>query len=320
MIAGHITATQVNLARVKQHKEELQLFDQMTFVNRDFSDFTSILKLYLKRVNVADTAACFGVAGPVINSAVTATNIPWRLDADEIASEFLFKRVRLVNDLEATAHGLFLLKDDNFYTINEGKRKRRGNIGLVAAGAGLGEALVSYDGHKYTPHASEGGHVDFAPGTQLEIGLWEYIYALQGYVEVEDVVSLPGVETVYRFLIEHERAVVTDWFKKARDKPAAIIEKALSGGDEIAVKTVDMLVDCYAAEAGNLALNGMTIGGIYMAGLIARQIITILDQGRFMQRFVKKGKMGSLLSEIPVGVILDDNTALLGAASTALRL
>jgi len=320
MIAGHITASQVNLARVKQHHGEAHLFDQMSFVNADFSDFNSILKLYFKRIDFAAKTACFGVAGPVINNSVTATNIPWRLDAAEISETFKLERVRLVNDLEATAEGLFLLKDVSFYTINEGLRRRQGNIGLVAAGTGLGEALISHDGRKYTPRASEGGHVDFAPGNQLEVGLWEYIYAHQGYVEVEDVVSLPGLETIYRFLVEHERAVLSDWFKKARDKPTAIIERALAGADEIAVNTLDMLVDCYAAEAGNLALNGMTIGGVCLGGLIARQIITILDKGRFMQRFVKKGKMVSLLSEIPVDVILDENTALLGAAATVLRL
>jgi glucokinase len=320
MIAGHITATHVTLARVSELKGEVQLSEQQTFENSDFSDFNSIFELYLKRVKSAGRAVCFGVAGPVINGSVTATNIPWRLDAEEIAGRFNFKRVRLINDLEATAHGLFLLKDDRFFNINEGNGKRHGNIGLVAAGTGLGEALVSRDGSNYNVHASEGGHVDFAPGNQLEVELWEYIYALQGYVEVEDVVSLPGLETVYRFLIEHERAIPSDWFKKARDKPAAIIEKALSGADEIAVMTLDTMVDCYAAEAGNLALNGMTTGGVYLGGLIARQIITILDQGRFMERFVKKGKMTSLLSEIPIGVILDDNTALLGAAATTLRL
>lgn len=319
MIAGYITATKVKLARATERKGELHLLDRMTFDNSDFSDFASILKLYRKRAHSDSAAACLGVAGPVINNAVTATNIPWRLDAEDIAQEFNFKQVRLINDLEATAHGLFLLKDDSFYTINEGESKRQGNIGMVAAGTGLGEALISYDGRAWTPYASEGGHAGFAPGSQLEAELWAYIYAHQGYVEVEDVVSLPGLETIYRFLIEHGRVVVSDWFKKSRDKPAAIIEKALAGTDEIAVKTLDMLVDSYASEAANLALLGMTTGGIYLCGSIAPQIATHLDQGRFMNRFVKKGKMGSLLEKMPVGVILEEDTALLGAAAAGLK-
>ncbi|MDH3891032.1 MAG: glucokinase [candidate division Zixibacteria bacterium] len=319
MIAGYITATQVKLARATQRKGELHLLDRMSFDNCDFSDFSSILKLYRKRVHSDSAAACFGVAGPVINNAVTATNIPWRLDTADIAGEFGFKQVRLINDLEATAHGLFLLKDDSFYTINEGAGKGQGNIGMVAAGTGLGEALISFDGRTYTPYASEGGHADFAPGSQLEAELWEYIYAHRGYVEVEDVVSLPGLETIYRFLIEHDRMVTGDWFKKARDKPAAIIEKALADADDVAVKTLDMLVDSYASEAANLALCGMTTGGVYLCGSIAPQIATHLDQGRFMSRFVKKGKMGSLLSEMPVGVILEKETALLGAAAAGLK-
>ena len=319
MIAGYITATQVKLARATKRKGKLHLLDRMSFDNSDFSDFSSILRLYRKRTHSDSTDACFGVAGPVINNAVTATNIPWRLDAEDIAQEFNFNQVRLINDLEATAHGLFLLKEDSFYTVNEGGSKRQGNIGLVAAGTGLGEALISYDGRTYTPYASEGGHAGFAPGSQLEAELWAYIYAHQGYVEVEDVISFPGLETIYRFLLEHDRVVVGDWFKKASDKPAAIIEKAMAGDDDIAVKTLDLLVDCYASEAANLALCGMTTGGIYLCGSIAPQIATHLDQGRFMGRFVKKGKMDSLLSEMPVGVILDKETALLGAAAAGLK-
>ncbi len=190
-------------------------------------------------------------------------------------------------------------------------------MGLVAAGTGLGEAMIFFDGVRHRPYASEGGHVDFAPGTQLETELWEFLYSNQGYVEAEDVISLTGLEKIYHFMLAVNRATKADWYKKTRDKPGKIIEKALAGEDEIAVKTLDMFIDCYASEAGNLALKGMTLGGVYLSGVVGPRIITALEKGKFMERFVKKGKMASLLSNIPVGLIIEEKTALLGAASVA---
>ncbi|MFH1688425.1 MAG: glucokinase [bacterium] len=315
MLAGYITASQVHLARVKDHQGEVFFYDKMSFSNRDFSDFESILSLYMSRIRGTIDGAVFGVAGPVINNEVVATNIPWHLVGSSIEKKFGMKQVRLVNDLVAAAHGVFFLKEDRFYAINAGEAGRHGNIGLAAAGHGLGQAIIFYDGGRYRPIASEGGHAGFAPSTQLEVELWEYVYSRKQCVEVEDIVTLPGIETIYRFLIEHDRAVIADWFKKATDKPSIIIEKALSGSDEQAVKAIDTFIDCYAGEVANLALNGMTIGGIYLVGQVAPRIITLLDQGRFMERFVRKGKMEKLLASIPVKVVLEAQAALVGAGA-----
>ncbi len=318
MLAGYISGTRINLARVRERKGEVYLYDRSAFKNRDFSDFEAILGRYLKQYPGDDEALCLGVAGPVINNEVRTTNLPWYLSGSSLQKKFSFERVQLVNDLVATAHGLFVLKKDRFYTINEGIQARQGNIGLLAAGAGLGEALIMFGGDRYIPYASEGGHAGFAPGSQDEVELWEYLYAQQGYVEVEDVISLSGMVSIYLFMLERERAVMPDWFKKAPDKAPAIIEHALSGGDPVAVRSLDLFVGCYASEVATLALKGMTLGGIYLGGVIAPQIITAMDQGRFIRRFVKKGKMEALLADIPVGVILDDKTALLGAAAMLL--
>jgi len=315
MLAGYITATTADLARVKELKGDIYLYDKMTFTNRDFSDFEAILSLYLKRIRGTTETVVLGVAGPVLDNQVKTTNLPWHIKGSTIEKKFSLKQVRLVNDLVAAAHGLFFLKDDRFYTLNKGIAERQGNIGLVAAGTGLGQAIITYDGARYRPYASEGGHAGFTPANQLEMELWEYVYAQQGYVEVEDVVSLPGMERVYRFLVERQRGVIADWFKKTVDKPNAIIEHALSGADEIAVKTLDMFIDCYAGEVANLALKGMTLGGVYLVGLIAPRIITALDEGRLLRRFVRRGKMESLLAGIPIKVVLDSKTALLGAAA-----
>ena len=315
MLAGYLTATSVYLARVKELKGDIYLYDKMTFANRDFSEFGSILSLYLKKIRgVADTLV-IGVAGPVIDNCVKTTNLPWTISGPKLESTFSLLRVRLVNDLVAAAHGLFFLKEDQFYTLNKGLPQRQGNIGLIAAGNGLGEAIITFDGVRYRPYASEGGHAGFTPGNQLQVELWEYIYGSQGSGEVEDVVSLPGLERIYRFTVERSRSVIADWFKKSRDKPNAIIEQALSGSDQVAVDTLNLFIDAYAGEVTNLALKGMTLGGVHLVGQIAPRILTLLDDGRLVRQFKRKGKMESLLAGIPIKVVLDSKAALLGAAA-----
>ncbi len=315
MLAGYLTATSVDLARVKELKGDIYLYDKMTFANRDFSDFASILALYLKKIRGAADSLVIGVAGPVLDNRVKTTNLPWTISGPELESTFSLLRVRLVNDLVAAAHGLFFLKEDKFYTLNKGLPLRQGNIGLVAAGNGLGEAIITFDGVRYRPYASEGGHAGFTPANQLQVELWEYIYGILGTVEVEDVVSLPGLERIYRFTVERNRGVIADWFKKSRDKSNAIIEQALSGSDQSAVDTLDLFIDAYAGEVANLALKGMTLGGVHLTGQIAPRILTLLDDGRLVRQFKRKGKMESLLAGIPIKVVLDSKAALLGAAA-----
>jgi len=195
-----------------------------------------------------------------------------------------------------------------------------GNIGLIAAGSGLGEALIYHTGDEINQYASEGGHADFAPGNQIEVELWEYLYSELGYVEAEDVISRRGLERIFNFLVDTHGGVRCDWFDQAKNRAMAVIEKALSGEDKTAVRTLDIFIDCYASEAANLALKGMTLGGIYIGGLLAPQIITAFDQGKFMRRFVKRGKMESLLARMPVGVIIEPKTALIGAAGMSTKL
>ncbi len=320
MLAGYITATTVDLAIARRAKGKLQLFSRASYVNTDFSDLDGILKHYLKNHKLHLKGGCLGVAGPVIDNEVTTTNIPWKISGKAIAEKFSFDSIRLVNDLVATAQGLFELPPDKFFTINKGTRKTNGNIGLLAAGTGLGQALVYHNGDKGRHYASEGGHADFAPGNQLETELWQYLYSEKGNVEVEDVVSLRGLVSIYDFLIDTQAGKAADWYKKAGDKPGKIIEMALAGKDETAVHTLDIFIDCYASEAANLALKGMTLGGIYLGGLIAPQIMTMLDKGRFMERFAKKGKMTRLLAKMPVSLIIESKTALIGAAGLALEM
>lgn len=318
MIAGYISGRTVELSRVRRKDRGVELYDKAGFTCRDFSDFESILRLYIKRHPGLASRACLGVAGPVIRQAVTTTNLPWRIEAGAIADEFGLDQVHLINDIVATAYGLLRIGPDDFYTINEGRKTGNGNRALIAAGTGLGEALIYQDGDHYVPYASEGGHADFAPGNQLEAELWEFLYANQQPVEIEDILSFSGLEQIYSFFVEVHGIPTGDWFESAKDRASAIIEQALSGEDEGASRALDLFIECYASEAANLALKGMTIGGIFIGGRIAPQIVTAMDKGRFMERFVKRGKMEGLLADMPVAVIMNKSTALIGAAGQVL--
>lgn len=320
MVAGYITASRTSLARIKMSNDKPTLSQYAEYENAQFKGFDSILALYLRQHKGENGVACFGIAGPVIENRVTATNIPWIIDGKDIAEKHEFSEVKICNDIVSTAKGLFELPENKLFTINEGVQVQNGNYGLLAAGYGLGEGLVFFDGTKYHPYASEGGHAGFTPGSQIESDLWEHLYSNLGFVEVEDILSLKGLERLYEFMLSFSRATKADWFKKADDKASKIIELGLSGQDEIAVKALELFIDCLATEAANLALKGMTLSGLYLGGLIVPQIITALEQARFMERFVHKGKMETLLGNIPIKVIIDEKIALKGAGIIAYEL
>jgi len=321
LLAGYISGSSVDLARVVEQKGDgVRLVGHQTYPCCDFSNFDSILNLYMRKSRAEFSVACFGVAGPVINEAVETTNLPWRITTADLKKDFGFHKVRLVNDLVATAHGLSCLQPRHFFTINKGDDSTDGNLGLISAGTGLGEALIYSDRGKLIPVASEGGHGDFAPGNQLEVELYQYLYSELGQVEVEDVVSLRGLEHIFNFLVDTQGGKHSAWVDKADDIPRAIVEKALAGRDRTASLTLDIFIDCYASEAANLTLKSMTLGGLYVGGIIAPRIVTAMDRGRFMKRFIKKGKMESLLASTPVRVIIYEKTALRGAAAIGMTL
>lgn len=320
MLAGYISGTRVELAKVRIKDGVVDLVDRAGFAVEEFSNLEGILSLYLKKSKELISTACFGVAGPVINNEVRTTRLRWQISAATIQKKFGIQRVKLLNDIVATAFGLPELPASRFYTLNEGVRQEKGNVALIAAGTGLGEALIYTDGQQVYPYASEGGHADFAPGTQLECDLWQFVYAELGHVEVEDIVSLSGLARVYRFVCETARQTPASWFETAEDQPMALIEMGLSGKDELVNRTLDLFIECYASEAANLALKAVSLGGVYIGGRIAPQIITLLDKGSFMERFVKRGKMETLLGRMPVGVIIEDKAALIGAAAVVARM
>jgi glucokinase len=251
----------------------------------------------------ADLAsACLGIAGPVEDGRCAATNLAWTVDAAVLADRLDIPAVRLINDLEANGYGIAALGPDDFDVLNAGDPEARGNAAVISAGTGLGEAGMYWDGERHRPFACEGGHVDFAPRSPIELGLHEYLMKRFEHASYERACSGMGLANIYRYLGGPE----TD--------PAEISEAALNGSDERAVTALDVMVSIYGAAAGNLALKMMALGGIYIGGGIAPKILPKLRDGAFMRSFVDKGRFAPLLERVPVRVILNDKTALLGAA------
>jgi glucokinase len=268
-------------------------------------------------------AACFGVAGPCINNRCQTTNLAWVVDGRELAKRFDIPTVRLLNDLEATAYGLLLLRPDETELLNPAARPvQQRAIALIAAGTGLGESIMVWDGMSYRPLPSEGGHCDFAPNSDLEIALLRHLRTAYVHVSYERILSGPGLHAIYEFLRDTNKNEPT-WLAerlKAGDPPAVITEVGLAGQAEICVQALDLFVTVYGAEAGNLALKALSLGGLYVGGGIAPRILSKLKDGAFMRAFTAKGRYKRLLSSIPVYVVTNPQTALLGAASFAGRL
>jgi glucokinase len=268
-------------------------------------------------------AACLGVAGPVVQNHCQTTNLPWVIDGAALAKQFDIPTVRLLNDLEAMAHGILLLRPDELVTLNAGAPPvQKQAIALIAAGTGLGESILFWDGTRYRPAPSEGGHADFAPNNDNEIELLRHIRSHYLHVSYERVLSGPGLHAIYEYVRDSKKNEPTWLAEKiaAGDPAAEIAEAGLKGQAEIAKQSLDLFVSIYGAEAGNLALKAMAINGVYLGGGIAPKLLVKLKDGTFMKAFTNKGRYKRLMSNIPVHVVMNDRTGLLGAAGTAAQL
>ncbi|HEU5407796.1 MAG TPA: glucokinase, partial [Nitrospira sp.] len=267
--------------------------------------------------------ACFGIAGPVIDNRCQTTNLPWVIDGRTIAKQFNIPRVQLLNDLEATAYGLLWLRPDELEILNAGNPpNKRQALALIAAGTGLGEGILFWDGKTYRPMPSEGGHTDFAPNNDQEIELLRYLRSQYLHVSYERILSGPGLHAIYEFLRDTKKNEPTWLAEKVKvGNPAAEIAQAgLQGQAEIAKQALDLFASIYGAEAGNLALKALSLDGVYVGGGIAPKLITKLQDGTFMKAFTNKGRYKRLMSQMPVKVIMNQQTALIGAASVAAAL
>lgn len=268
-------------------------------------------------------AACFGVAGPVVNNHSHTTNLPWMIDGPTIAKQFSIQKVQLLNDLEATAYGILLLTPNEVEVLNPGNPpQKKQALALIAAGTGLGESILFWNGDQYRPMPSEGGHADFAPNSDNEIDLLRHLRSHYLHVSYERVLSGPGLHAIYEYLRDSKKNEPT-WLAekiKVEDPAATIAEAGLKGQAEIAKQALDLFASIYGAEAGNLVLKAMALDGVYVAGGIAPKLLAKLKDGTFMKAFTNKGRYKRMMSTIPVKVVMNDKTALLGAASFAAKL
>ena len=324
ILAGDIGGTKTNIALVEASVDGGGLgkvVAQQTYHSAEYESLEAILKLFIAGHKQEITHACFGVAGPVIEGEVKTPNLAWDVSAHTVREALGIEHVRLLNDLEATAYGIGALQPSQLYTLNRGELRPEGNRALIAAGTGLGMAgIIRHQGH-YLPSPSEGGHTDFAPRGAVEIALLNYLAEKYGeHVSYERVLSGPGLFDIYRFLRDRKYAPEPDWLAaeiKSGHEAAAISGAALAGKSELAVRALDMFVHIYGAMAGNLALLMVATAGLYVGGGIAPKILEKIKDGTFMRAFTNKGRLSAFNADIPVHVILDDKTALYGAALCA---
>lgn len=323
ILAGDIGGTKTNLALFEASADDIRPFEQQTFPSSDYAGLEAVIAQFLQRREVQIGAACFGIAGPVIDGVCRTPNLPWKVSEKAIKEELGLGAVRLINDLEATGYGIPALKADELITLNKGEDSDHGNIALIAAGTGLGEAALIWSGANYHVLASEGGHADFAPRNELEMELLRYLLTLKTRVSYERVLSGPGLVNVYDFLKTREHREEPTWLAEALaasdDHAMTISKNALSGKAELCVKALDLFVSIYGAQAGNLALTFNATGGVYVGGGIAPKIIDKLEDGAFVKAFKDKGRLSPFVAATSVHVIMNPKTALLGAASCAAR-
>ena len=323
VLAGDIGGTKTNLGIFLKGKRRPLLKVIETYSSREAHNLENIIERFLERHQASITGACFGIAGPVVNGRCKTTNLPWDVSEVRIKGRFGWEHVRLINDLTATALAIPLLSSREFLSLN-GARIQRGrngkNLGLVAPGTGLGQALLIYQNGHYIPVSSEGGHADFSPNTKAEVKLWEYLCERFGHVSIERVLSGAGLLNIYSWMKDTSRYREPAWLNnkiKAMDPAKAITHTALEDRHPLCVESLDMFVSILGAVCGNLALTALTTGGVYLGGGIPPRIRPRLKGGLFMEAFTNKGRFKDFMARIPVRVILNDKAALIGAAHCA---
>jgi glucokinase len=329
ILAGDVGGTKVHLALYNFEGGKLKPLRDQKFPAHEFANLDDVVHRFLAAGDNHDSAdlqqiaaACFGCPGPVRDGHLKLTNLPWTLDARDLRGSLGIEHIFLINDLEANGYGIPELAPESVFTLHQGDPAAVGHRGLVSAGTGLGEALLIWDGkHHHLPLPSEGGHCDFAARDDREIALLKYLRkTLNGRVSFERVVSGIGIKNIYSFLKDDQKMEEPQWLRDRmakEDMNAVIGECAEDSSVPLCYETMQIFTSAFGAEAGNVALKVLAMGGIYLGGGIAPKILKTLGNGAFTRAFLDKGRMSPLLESIPVRVILDDTCALLGAAAYA---
>ncbi|NJM22307.1 MAG: glucokinase [Richelia sp. RM1_1_1] len=337
LLAGDIGGTKTILRLVEaSEKPVLRTLHEERYSSKDFPDLVPIVKQFLAAVDTpTPQKACFAIAGPVINNTAKLTNLAWFLDTSRLQEQLGIAQVALINDFAAVGYGILGLETEDIFTLQEGKPNPEAPIGIIGAGTGLGQGFLIKTGSAYQVFPSEGGHSDFAPRTELEFQLLKYLLDKHDIqrVSVERVVSGMGIVSIYQFLRDRKIAAespevaqaVRTWEREAGqektvDPGAAIGTAAVQKRDRLSEQTMQLFVEAYGAEAGNLALKLLPYGGLYIAGGIGPKILPLMQNGSFLLNFSSKGRMRSILQDIPVHLILNSQVGLIGAAISASRL
>jgi glucokinase len=319
ILAGDIGGTNARLAYFQPQNGNLKLVSERVFPSREHSELGEIISQFVDDSGTRPEAACFGIAGPVRNGRVETSNLPWVIEQSCLANQLRLPTL-LINDLEANAWGIGGLGPSDLVPLNRGSQTPVGNQAVIAPGTGLGEAGLFWDGSRHHVFACEGGHTDFAPQGELQIELLRFLEPRFGHVSYERILSGPGLVNVYEFLRQRESGKESEELVSAMkpgDPAAAISRAALDGSDALAEKTLDLWMKVYGAEASNLALKAMATGGLFLAGGISPKILPKLKGPSFMQSFLDKGRMRTLVEAMPVQVVINDKAGLLGAARCA---
>ena len=321
ILAGDVGGTKCNLALFAEKDGKLEFVYRHRFASKEFAQFDLIVKEFSRQAapylqDQKVTAAGFGVAGPVVNNRIHATNLPWVVDADTLARELAVEPIVLMNDLGATGHSLEHLPPEDFCVLNQGTPVKGGTRALLAAGTGLGEGILFWEGTRYKVVPSEGGHTDFAPRTDQQIELLRFMRRRYPQVSWELILSGRGFRTLHEFIAPSVKHPI---FEDPDADPAPYITKsALDKSCPVCVEALDLWTTIYGGEAGNLALKVLALGGVYVAGGIAVKILSKMQDGAFFASFKDKWHFTAMLEDVPVSIVLNESAPLIGAAYEAL--
>jgi len=315
ILAADVGGTKTNLALFEIKNGNMISLKEEEYLTIDHDSFVKSIRNFHHNIETIDSA-CFGVAGVVKKNKVTGTNFAWEIDAKTLESDLNIKRISLINDLQANAYGLSALNDLDYKVLKIGI-KEKGNAAIIAPGTGLGEAGLLWDGLQYRPYATEGGHCTFSPHSHLDTKLWEFLNFKFGHVSWERLISGQGIYNIYQFLREYRNLKEPEWLAekiKNEDPPVAISIAATLKKDPICIETLQLFLKYLSIESAQLALKTKATGGIYIGGGIVPKILGLIDKEEFYRHFIDFGRMENLLKSIPVKIVLNDKTPLMGAA------
>lgn len=326
IIAGDIGGTKTLLQLAEIQGGRHRILHSQRFVSAEYAQFNQVLAAFMQQIPkhigaVPVAAACFGIAGPVTGQTAQVTNLPWQINAADLETQFGIGTVSLINDFTAIGYSIEVLQPNDLVCLQQGEAVPQATRAVIGAGTGLGEGLLVWQNGTYIPLPSEGGHVDFAPQDEEQIGLLKFLQQRHGHVSYERIVSGSGLLAIFEYLLSTKKftasAELQQALRNSSDAAASITEAAMAQRDAAARAALDMFIKIYGAQAGNLALTTLARGGVYIAGGIAPKILDVIKQGEFVRAFCDKGRFKELMQRIPLHVVVNADAGLIGARRVA---